>query len=50
MNRSELVDKPYIEKIGRYNKNTLAVKLIGYEIFVKTSQSQTAMFRDWIKK
>ncbi len=50
INRSELIHKPYIEKIERYNKNTLAIKLIGYESYLKTSQSQTATFRDWIEK
>ena len=42
--------KPYIEKIERYNKNTLAIKLKGYETYLKTSQSQTAAFREWVEK
>lgn len=31
INRSELISKQYIEKIEHYTKNTLAVKLKGYE-------------------
>ncbi|MFD2520617.1 LytR/AlgR family response regulator transcription factor [Emticicia soli] len=50
VNRSELIHKPYIEKIERYNKNTLAIKLKGYETYLKTSQSQTAAFREWVEK
>lgn len=50
INRSELIHKPFIEKIERYNKNSLAVKLKGYEIYLKTSQSQTAAFREWVEK
>lgn len=38
INRSELIHKPYIEKIERYNKNTLAIRLKGYEISLKTSR------------
>lgn len=50
INRSEFVHKPYIEKIERYNKNTLAIKLRGFETYLKTSQSNTATFREWIEK
>lgn len=50
INRSELIHKPYIEKIERYDKNTLAIKLRGYETCLKTSQSNTAVFREWIGK
>lgn len=50
INRSELIHKRYIEKIERYNKNTLAVKLSGYETYLKTSQGNTALFREWIEK
>lgn len=50
INRSELIHKPYIEKIERYNKNTYAVKLKGWETYLKTSQSNTALFREWIEK
>ncbi len=50
INRSELIHKSYIEKIERYNKNTLAIKLKGYETHLKTSQSNTATFRAWLEK
>lgn len=50
INRSELVHKPFIEKIERYNKNTLAIKLKGYANHLITSQSNTAVFREWIEK
>ncbi|MBA6154555.1 LytR/AlgR family response regulator transcription factor [Gelidibacter maritimus] len=50
INRSELVNKPHIEKIERYSKNTLAIKLKGYNNHLKTSQSNTAAFRDWVEK
>lgn len=49
INRSELVQKNYIEKIERYNKNSLAIKLKGYNQHLKTSQSQTALFREWME-
>lgn len=50
INRSELISKTHIEKIERYTKNTLAISLKGYESYLKTSQSKTAMFREWLEK
>lgn len=50
INRSELVHKLYIEKIERFNKNILAIKIKGYENYLKTSQNTTALFRDWIEQ
>lgn len=50
INRGELIQKKYIEKIERYNKNALAIKLKGHDNYVKTSQSQTALFREWVEK
>ena len=50
INRSEFVHKTFIEKIERYNKNTLAIKLKGFETYLKTSQSNTATFREWVEK
>ncbi|MCH7409495.1 LytTR family DNA-binding domain-containing protein [Belliella sp. DSM 111904] len=50
INRSELVHKPFIEKLERYNKNTLAIKLKGYSNHLITSQSTTAAFREWVEK
>jgi len=50
INRSELVSKQHIEKIERYGKNTLAVKMVGIDRYLKTSQSSTSAFRVWIEK
>jgi DNA-binding LytR/AlgR family response regulator len=50
LNRSELVNKPYIEKIEYYTKNSLAVKLKGFPKQLITSQSNTAQFRIWIEQ
>ena len=48
INRSELISKQHIEKIERYTKNTLSVKMKAHENYLKTSQSSTAAFRSWI--
>ncbi|WP_281233831.1 LytR/AlgR family response regulator transcription factor [Flavobacterium gelatinilyticum] len=50
INRAELIHKPYIEKIERYDKNTLAIKLKDYKNYLKTSRSQTSAFREWVEK
>jgi len=50
INRSELVHKRYIEKVERYTKNTLAIKLKSYANHLTTSQNNTAAFREWIEK
>jgi len=50
INRSELISKLHVEKIERYTKNTLAVKMKGYSGYLKTSQSSTTAFREWIEK
>lgn len=50
ISRSELVQKKHIEKMERYNKNTLAIKLKGFETYLKTSHSNTAAFRAWMEK
>lgn len=48
MNRATLVNKQHIERIERYTKNTLAAKVKGAEELLKTSQSTTASFREWL--
>lgn len=48
INRGELVNKEQVEKIERFNKNTLAIKLKDHSLTLKTSQSQTASFKVWI--
>lgn len=50
INRSQLIHKPHVEKIERYSKNALAIKLNGFKTHLKTSQSNTAAFREWIEK
>ncbi len=50
INRSEIISKTYIERIERYSKNSLAIKLKAYENYLKTSQNNTALFREWIEK
>lgn len=50
INRSELISKQHVEKLERYTKNVLAVKMRGNNTYLKTSQSNTAAFREWIQK
>lgn len=50
INRSELVCKHHVEKMERYSKNKLAIKMKGHPNHLKTSQSNTAAFREWIEK
>lgn len=50
INRSELISKQHIEKVERYTKNILAVKMKGSASHLKTSQSNTATFREWVEK
>ena len=50
VNRSVIVNKTHIEKIEYYTKNSLAVKLKGYQNHLITSQNNTAQFRIWINQ
>jgi len=50
INRSELISKKHLEKIERYTKNILAIKMKGYEKYLKTSQNNTSSFREWVDK
>lgn len=50
INRSELISKIHVEKIERYTKNTLAIKMKGHQTYLKTSQSNTSALREWIEK
>lgn len=50
LNRSEIVNKQYIEKIEYYTKNALAVKIKGFQRFLTTSQTNTASFRIWVEQ
>ncbi len=46
INRSELVNKSYIDKINRYNKNTVAIYIKTH--ILKTSQNTSASFNLWM--
>jgi len=46
INRSELVNRNYIEKIDRYTKNTLSIQIKSH--LLKTSQNTTAAFNNWL--
>lgn len=48
INRSEIVHKQKVGSINYYNKNMLSIKIKGYDEYLITSQSQTALFRKWI--
>lgn len=48
INRSEFVNKNYIEKISRYNKNILAINILNSNTILKTSQNNTAPFNNWL--
>ncbi|WP_026811104.1 LytR/AlgR family response regulator transcription factor [Arenibacter latericius] len=50
INRSTLISKRHVEKIERYSKNILAIKIKAGKNYLKTSQSNTASFREWIEK
>jgi len=50
INRSTIINKQYVEKIERYNKNTLSIKIKAGKNHLKTSQSNTASFREWIEE
>ena len=50
INRSELVNKNYIEKIERFSKNVLQLKVKSCTKLLKTSQGNTVSFREWIEK
>ncbi|MGG6230697.1 LytR/AlgR family response regulator transcription factor [Tenacibaculum sp. SDUM215027] len=48
INRSELLNRNYIEKISRYTKNIVAINLKNSETVLKTSQNKTAEFTKWL--
>lgn len=48
INRGELLNRNYIEKISRYNKNVVAVNLKNSQTVLKTSQNKTAEFTKWL--
>lgn len=50
INRGEIVVKSYIEKVERYSKNSLAVKIKGLYKHLIVSQSNTPIFKIWLEK
>lgn len=50
INRSTVINKQHVEKIERYTKNIFAIKIKAGKNYLKTSQSKTASFREWIEK
>lgn len=50
INRGEVVHRKYIERIERYSKNALSVKLKGHPGYLVTSQGNTAGFRAWLEE
>jgi DNA-binding LytR/AlgR family response regulator len=50
INRSEIVNLQFIERLERYGKNSIAIKLKRIPVVLITSQSKTAAFRDWTQQ
>lgn len=49
INRHDIINKMLIERIYRYNKNSLAIKLKGIKHYLITSQKNTASFKHWLE-
>lgn len=50
INRGEIVQKIFVEKLERYTKNTISIKLKGSKKHLVTSQSCTAEFKRWLEE
>ena len=50
INRSEIINIDYIEKIEPYFKNRMAIKMKGLAEVVHTSTAKTPEFRNWIDR
>ena len=48
INRSESVQRKFIDKLERYNKNTVSIYLNAGSKIVRTSQNNTSEFNDWL--
>ena len=48
INRSEFINRNFIEKISRYTKNSIEIHLINTKTTLKTSQNSTADFNNWL--
>lgn len=49
INRSQLVHRKYIERVERYTKNSLSLKMKDHATYLVTSQGNTAGFRQWLE-
>lgn len=49
INRSHVINKNFIERVERYSKSTLAIKIKGIDQHLVTSQSATPSFRQWVE-
>ncbi|WP_297338101.1 LytTR family DNA-binding domain-containing protein [Algoriphagus sp.] len=50
INRSEVVNKGFVQATERYSKNSVAIKLIGVARLLICSQNQTPEFLQWMEK
>jgi DNA-binding LytR/AlgR family response regulator len=50
LNRSDLVQKAFVQRVERYSKNAIALKLNGYDKMLISSQTSTAGFWKWIEE
>lgn len=48
INRSEIVQRKYIYKLERYNKNTVSVYLNSHSKVLRTSHNNTSDFNSWL--
>ncbi|WP_196890451.1 LytR/AlgR family response regulator transcription factor [Aureivirga marina] len=48
INRSELINRNFVERINRYTKNTVSISLKNQKEVLKTSQTTTAAFNNWM--
>jgi DNA-binding LytR/AlgR family response regulator len=50
INRGEIIIKQHIEKVERYSKNSVALKVKAFDKHLIVSQSNTPTFRIWLEK
>lgn len=50
INRSELVQKKYVQSMERYSKNAIAIRVKGSDHLLICSQGQTPSFLNWMEK
>lgn len=48
INRSEVVNKKYVKKLERFSKNVVAIHLEDFSKLLKTSQTKTSSFNEWM--